>query len=314
MASTAPNTAALWKAWQRLYPLYCALANEFVLDAPPCPDLETVVEAPGPEAVTEACAWFSKMDSRIHIHHLRHFAQTSPLMVEQAISDMLFHALNRKPETDSDRDKVDFLVVQLLAMRLPPAATGSEISLNSAMKMLEGQFGRPDGETAKFTKNLEEMIAEADGAKNLNALFTSRIIERSREIKHSCGAEFFQPQSLGAFARFGYLIRRRFFQLMQQDLNAILDGLRELESRGVTTIDCRKAQFGAEEPIARIRMICHSWRVMFQAEYSSGQPLCLLVDLKTAVELALAQHRKPQASTAFRNPTATASSSAVRGR
>jgi hypothetical protein len=158
------------------------------------------------------------------------------------------------------------------------------------------------------------MIAEADSAKNLNALFTSRIIERSREIKHSCGADFFQPQSLGAFARFGYLIRRRFFQLMQQDLNAILDGLRELESRGVTTIDCRRAQFSAEEPIARIRMICNSWRVMFQAEYSSGQPLCLLVDLKTAVELALAQPSKPQASAAFHKMTATAASSVARGR
>ncbi|HTM35935.1 MAG TPA: hypothetical protein VL156_04250 [Terriglobales bacterium] len=314
MGSEAPNTAALWKTWQRLYPLYCALAHEFVLEAPPCPDLDIGVGVPGPEAVREASLWFSAMDSRIQIHHLRHFAQTSPLMVEQAVSDMLFHALNANPESDGDRDKVDFLVVQLLAMRLPPRPTGSDISLTSAMKVFEALCGRAEGEPARFTKNLEKMIAEADSAKNLNALFTSRIIERSREIKHSCGADFFQPQSLGAFARFGYLIRRRFFQLMQQDLNAILDGLRELESRGVTTIDCRRAQFSAEEPIARIRMICNSWRVMFQAEYSSGQPLCLLVDLKTAVELALAQPSKPQASAAFHKMTATAASSVARGR
>jgi hypothetical protein len=313
MASTTPNTAVLWKIWRRLYPLYCALAHEFVLDAPPCPDLETGVAVPGPEALAEASAWFSKMDSRINIHHLRHFAQTSPLMIEQAISDILFHALNTNSERDSDRDKVDFLVVQLLAMRLPPRATGSDVSLDLVMKVLEPWFARPGGQPAKFTKNLDEMIAEADSAKNLNALFTSRIIERSREIKSSCGPEFFQPQFLAAFARFGYLIRRRFFQLMQQDLNAILDGLRQLELLGVMTIDCRKAQFSAEEPIARIRMICQSWRVMFQAEYSSGQPLCLLVDLKTAVELALAQHSKPRAST-FHRMAATASSSAARGR
>jgi hypothetical protein len=313
MPSTTPNTAVLWKTWRRLYPLYCALAHEFVLEVPPCPDLDTGVAVPGPEAVAEASSWFSQMDSRINIHHLRHFAQTSPLMVEQAISDMLFHALNTKSERESDRDKVDFLVVQLLAMRLPPKATGSDISLDSVLKVLELLFGRPDGQPAQFTENLDKMLAEADSAKNLNALFTSRIIERSREIKSSCGAEFFKPQFLAAFARFGYLIRRRFFQLMQQDLNAILDGLRQLESLGVTTIDCRKAQFSAEEPIARIRMICQSWRVMFQAEYSSGQPLCLLVDLKTAVESALAQHSKPRAS-AFHRMAATASSGAARGR
>lgn len=314
MAGSESNTAAVWKVWRRLYPLYCALAHEFVLEAPPCPELEIGNTAPAADAVAEASSWFSTMDSRIQIHHLRHFAQTSPLMTERAVTDMLVHTLGKKPETDGYRDKVDFLVVQLLAMRLPPRATTSEISLMLATEALEPTCGTPDGAAPKFTDNLEDMIREADAANSLNALFTSRIIERSREIKHSCGEEFFHPQALAAFARFGYLIRRRFFQLMQQDLNAILDGLRELESRGVATIDCRKAQFSAEEPLARIRMICQSWRVMFQAEYSSGQPLCLLVDLKTAVQAALAQHSKPRASTAVHKVAASATSSAAHGR
>jgi hypothetical protein len=89
------------------------------------------------------------------------------------------------------------------------------------------------------------------------------------------------------FARFSFLVRRSFFRLMHQDLNAIFDGLRELEQRGVNTIDCRRAQFSAEEPILRLRMICQSWKVMFQAEYSSGQPLRMLVDLRAAIDDAL---------------------------
>jgi hypothetical protein len=90
-----------------------------------------------------------------------------------------------------------------------------------------------------------------------------------------------------AFARFGFLMRCTFFRLMHQDLNVILDGLRELEGRGLTAIDCRKAQFSAEESINRLRMICQSWKVMFHAEYAAGQPLCILVDLRSAVEAAL---------------------------
>ena len=74
---------------------------------------------------------------------------------------------------------------------------------------------------------------------------------------------------------------------MHDDLNAIQDGLRELERRGVQTVDCRRAQFSAEEPTARLRMICQSWKVMFHAEYSSGQPLRMLVDLRAAVDDAL---------------------------
>jgi hypothetical protein len=34
-------------------------------------------------------------------------------------------------------------------------------------------------------------------------------------------------------------------------------------------------------------MICQSWKVMFQAEYSSGQPLRMLVDLRAAIDDAL---------------------------
>jgi hypothetical protein len=93
--------------------------------------------------------------------------------------------------------------------------------------------------------------------------------------------------ALVAFTRFGYLMRRAFFRLMLADLNNILDGLTELEEKGVETIDCRRAQFSDKEPIIRLRMICQSWKVMFQAEYSSGQPLRMLVDLRASVDGAL---------------------------
>lgn len=293
MARLEISTAARWQAWRRLHPVYCALAREFVLDCPPCEGLAALVEIPSAENVAEAERWFAAMDARIHIHHLRHFAQTSPLMTEGAIADFLSHCLSKPQKTLNDRDKVDFLVVQLVAMRLPPGTAESEITTDSVIKLLESAIRSTSGEAPRFVKELESMAAEMDRIKSLNALFTSRVIERSRELKHSSAEDFFQPLALAAFARFGYLIRRRFFQLMQQDLNATLDGLRELEARGIATIDCRKAQFSADEPVARIRMICQSWRVMFQAEYSSGQPLCLLVDLKTAIEQALIQSAVP---------------------
>jgi hypothetical protein len=62
----------------------------------------------------------------------------------------------------------------------------------------------------------------------------------------------------------------------------------------VQTIDCRRAQFSAQEPIVRLRVICQSWKVMFQAEYSSGQPLRMLVDLRASVEHALGRGKPPE--------------------
>ena len=98
---------------------------------------------------------------------------------------------------------------------------------------------------------------------------------------------FYLPVALVAFTRFGYLMRRTFFRLMLGDLNNILEGLTELEDKSVITIDCRRAQFSEKEPIVRLRMICQSWKVMFQAEYSSGSPLRMLVDLRASVDQAL---------------------------
>jgi hypothetical protein len=82
--------------------------------------------------------------------------------------------------------------------------------------------------------------------------------------------------------------------------------LRELERRGVHTIDCRRAQFSAEEPTGRLRMICQSWKVMFHAEYSSGQPLRMLVDLRAAVDDALQNG-------ASKNPRAASATAAKSG-
>jgi len=47
-------------------------------------------------------------------------------------------------------------------------------------------------------------------------------------------------------------------------------------------------------------MICQSWKVMFHAEYSSGQPLRMLVDLRASVDDALQNvaHKNPPAASA----------------
>jgi hypothetical protein len=143
-----------------------------------------------------------------------------------------------------------------------------------------------------WLKPLDDVIERANACQTLNELFTSRLLEEGRNLKTSAGDKYFEAAAMVTFTRFSFLMRRVFFRLMHQDLNAILDGLRELELKGVKTLNCRKAQFSAEEPVSRLRMICQSWKVMFHAEYSSGQPLCILVDLRTAVEAALAQNAK----------------------
>jgi hypothetical protein len=141
--------------------------------------------------------------------------------------------------------------------------------------------------TPVWLNALDRVLDSVRRCRSLDELLHGGVLEQGRKAKTQAGDLFYMPVALVAFTRFGYLMRRAFFRLMLADLNNILDGLTELEEKGVATIDCRRAQFSAQEPIIRLRMICQSWKVMFQAEYSSGQPLRMLVDLRASVDGAL---------------------------
>ena len=290
--------AAEWNAARILYPTYSALAREFVIDLTPCNDLETGVEQPPQESVEQARQWLRDMDERIHIHQLRQFLQTTTLVSPQLLQTLLLHHLHKEEKSPSDRDKIDFLLVQLFSIAAPSRLEDSSVTLEYVAKTLAPVLGPVDPAMPTWLAPLENVLQSAQKARTLNELLHSGILEQGRKVKVQSGENYFLPAAMIAFARFSFLVRRSFFRLMHQDLNAIFDGLRELEQRGVNTIDCRRAQFSAEEPILRLRMICQSWKVMFQAEYSSGQPLRMLVDLRAAIDDALGRRIAQNSRTA----------------
>ena len=295
--SQLSELAAEWRDARVLYPLYAALAREFVIDLPPHSDLEAGMDAPPQESVEQARQLFADMDARIQVHQLRQFLQTTTVSSDEALRTLLMHHLHRQEHTDPDRDKIDFLLVQFFSHCAPSRLEDADVDLAYVAQTLEPVVGPVDGNVPEWLSPLDEIIRSANACGNLNQLLTSRILEKGRKLKTSCGEKYFLPAAMVAFARFSFLMRRIFFRLMHQDLNAILDGLRELEHRDVATLDCRRAQFSAEEPITRLRMICQSWKVMFHAEYSSGQPVSMLVDLRAVVEAAMAKNAKSTAKT-----------------
>ena len=301
--------AAVWQEARQLYPLYSALAREFVIDLPSCADLESNVEAPPQESVELARQWLLELDARIQVHQLRQFLQTTTLASDDDLHTLLLHHLRKPKHTDSDRDKTDFLLVQFFSHCAPSRLEDTDVDLEYVAQMLEPALGTVDLSVPDWVTPLNGLIQAASRCQSLKEMLASQILEKGRKLKTSAGEKYFVPAAMVAFTRFSFLMRRVFFRLMHQDLNAILDGLRELESRGVSTLDCRRAQFSAEEPVARLRMICQSWKVMFHAEYSAGQPLRMLVDLRGVVENALAKNagaKKQPSSTHARAQAAAA--------
>ncbi len=268
-----------------LQPIYSALVREFVIEVAACPVDEEFT--PSPESVEQANIWLQQVDAQIQVHQLRQFLQTTPLANEVVLRHLLLHHIQKTTKVGSDRDKTDFLLVQYFSLGATSGMDDADLDLEYVAQVLEPVLGPQHPEMPAWLTPLEGIMQSAARCRRLSELLHSGTLEQGRKLKSQNAAHFFDPAAMVAFARFSFMIRRIFFRLMHDDLNAIQDGLRDLERRGVSTIDCRRAQFSADEPIARLRMICQSWKVMFHAEYSSGQPLRMLVDLRAAVDDAL---------------------------
>ena len=270
-----------------LQPIYSALVREFVIEVPACPIKSDYPFSSSPDAVELAALWFHQVDVQIQVHQLRQFLQSTPLASEIVLRHLLLYHLQKPAKSASDRDKTDFLLVQYFSLCATSGMEDADVDLDYVAQILEPVLGPQEAKFPEWMSSLETLTQSATGCQRLSELLYSGTLEQGRKLKTENAGRYFEPAAMIAFARFSFMVRRTFFRLMQNDLNAIQDGLRELDHRGVSTVDCRKAQFSAHEPIARLRMICQSWKVMFHAEYSSGQPLRMLVDLRAVIDDAL---------------------------
>ena len=305
------DLAAQWTTARKLYPLYVELAREFVIDLPPCADFESGEEQPDREGVERDVEWLTQMDKAIQVYQLRQFLQTSALLDQSCLLALLRHFLAQPAKDDSARDKVDFLLVQYFSQVAPSRLDDNDVDVAYVAQSLEPVLGAVELKAPVWLNALERVVDSARRCRSLNELLHGGVLEQGRKVKTQAGDLFFLPIALIAFTRFGYLMRRVFFRLMHDDLNAIIDGLNQLEEQGIAMLDCRRAQFSAKEPIVRLRMICQSWKVMFQAEYSSGQPLRMLVDLRASVADALAGNAAPESGGTSPAPVPAAKAAAA---
>jgi len=287
--SAVPTTevAAQWRQARQLYPLYKSLVEQFGIEVPACSVLENAPEQADASSLSQVRPWFDDVDNRTEVHQLRHFLQTSPLANEETLRLLACRVLQRDNKKDAERDKLDFLLVQYFAHCVPTGLEDGDIDLEYVAEIMEPVLGSVTIEKLDWLEPLHQVLVEAQACHSLSEWLEKGLLERGRQIKLGAGDKYFNATAMVAFIRFNFLVRRSFFRLMHTDLEFIQRGLQELEKRGATTVDCRVAQLAEDEPIFTLRQICQSWRELFRAEYSVGQPMKLLVDIRVSVDAAL---------------------------
>src|SRR5271154_4102424 len=290
--NSAPPTdlTTAWAEARRAYPIYAALAKQFEVSATPYAEGEAVPEEIGPAVVERNLRWFDEMDGLVKAFQIRQLPPATLNAKEEGLRAFIQRHLKKSQKTTSDRDKIDFLLVQYFALCAPESLYHNEISLADVSRVLEPVLGVAAATIPDWCATLETTLGLVRDCRSLRDLLESGKLEQGRLVKESSGDLFYDPAALVTLARFNFLVRRAFIRLLHADQEAVLKALSDLDQAGVRTVDCRRAGFSAAETTAGLRLFAENWRPLYHKDYSESavgrsfeQLLALRADLEDGV-------------------------------
>ena len=228
------------------------------------------------------------MDQQVLVHQLRQLLQMTTLNAsESGLRALIMRHLRKPAKSPTDRDKIDFLMVQYFALCAPTKIYHKQIELNDVAQVMKPVFGETDTAPLPWCEPLEKMIAALRTFKSLRDILKTDFIGEGRRVKEKAGGMFYDPSAMVAFVRFNFLLRRTLIELMHADLIFIRSGISHLEQAGAKTVDCQTYGLTSAEPIARVRALADDWKQPFQKEYterSVSQAFEKLLALRADVE------------------------------
>lgn len=283
-----------WKEARAVFPIYLALAKQLSLDIPFSQAKRSLPEKPDLDLFNQVHAWLDSMDQKVMVHQLRHLLQMTTLNAsETGLRALIQRHLRKSKKSSTDRDKIDFLLVQYFALCAPAKIYHKQIELADVAQVIQPILGDVDPAPLSWCAPLEKMIESLRSYRSLREILKTNFIEEGRKVKEAAGGMFYDPAALLAFIRFNFLLRRTLIELMHADLIAIRGAVAQLQAAGVKAVDCHHAGLLAGEPLSKIQKIADEWKQPFQKEYTErtvsqafDQLLGLRADVEQAVEKA----------------------------
>jgi hypothetical protein len=280
-----------WDELRSVFPIYLALAKHVQLEVPFGSEKRSLPEKADAGLFSHVSAWLDSMDQRVMVHQLRQLLQTTTLNAsESGLRALILRHLRKPAKSNTDRDKIDFLLVQYFALSAPAKIYHKQIDLGDTAVVMEPVLGEIDTTPLAWCEPLEKMLETLRSFRSLRDLLKTNFIEQGRRVKESAGGMFYDPSALIAFIRFNFLLRRTLIELMHADLISIRSGLAQLEAGGIRFIDCSGAGMTGNESVGRVKQIAEEWKQPFQKEYTErtvNQAFQKLLGLRADIEKAL---------------------------
>ena len=305
-APSKPEGARLaqWEEARSVFPIYLALAKHLQLEIPIPQNKRVLQDKPDEEFAKQVYAWLDAMDLQVQVHQLRQLLQTTTLNAsESGLRALIMRHLRKPSKTNTDRDKIDFLLVQYFALSAPPKIYHKQIDLTDVAQVMKPVLGDADCTPLNWCEPLEKMIVALRSFRSLRDILKTNFIEQGRKVKEGAGGMFYDPSAMIAFVRFNFMLRRTLIELMHADLIYIRSGINHLENSGAKTVNCQAFGLSSTEPINKIRQMADEWKQPFQKEYNERSVnqafeklLALRADVEHTIEKVLG---KPMESSAI---------------
>jgi hypothetical protein len=281
-----------------LYPMYAALARLCGSDNLPYPSGTTPSAWRDAKRAASDFGWLDDVDRKLQAVHIRQFLAIPSATGEEGLRIFLRRHLFKPDKSSEDRDKIDLLVVQYFALCAPHELMAAVIDSADVARVLRPVLGEVEIASLECCEPLNLILETAQQCRSLRDFVDQGLVEKGRIAKENAGGMFYDPAALVTFCRFNFLLRRIFIQLLHADLRTIGQMLVEIEKKGSTVVDCRRAGFSGAEPISKLREFHHRWRAPFHRDYSQGgasrpydQLMSLRADLEDALDPTLAPAR-----------------------
>jgi len=290
VANGPTDLASQWKEARLVYPLYAAFATHFDLSPLPYPPGELPPARPTRSVFDSDLKWLDAVDEKILAYQMRQIPSEILNASEESLRALIHRQLRKVNKSDTDRDKIDLLLVQYFVLCASADLVHNEVTLRDVARLLQPVLGDSDVIPLEWCEPLEQILEKIRNCTSLRDMLEEGLVEQGRMLKESAGHLFYDPAALVAFCRFNFLVRRGFIRVLHTDLGAMRQAIASLEAKGVKTVDCRSAGFSAAETTAKLQHFCENWRQPFQKDYTESsvrrafeQLLALRADLEDAL-------------------------------
>ncbi|HEY6904062.1 MAG TPA: hypothetical protein VI216_07115 [Candidatus Acidoferrales bacterium] len=290
LANGPTDLASRWKEARLVYPLYAAFASHFDLSPLPYPPGELPPARPTRSVFDSDLKWLDAVDEKVLAYQMRQIPSEILNASEESLRALIHRQLRKANKSDTDRDKIDLLLVQYFVLCASPDLVHKEVTLRDVARLLQPVLGESDVIPLEWCEPLEQILEKIRNCSSLSDMLEEGLVEQGRMLKESAGHLFYDPAALVAFCRFNFLVRRGFIRILHADLAAMRQAIDSLEAKGMKTVDCRSAGFSAAETTSKLRHFCENWRQPFQKDYTESsvrrafeQLLALRADLEDAL-------------------------------